>query len=162
MIFFLVSASVPIDIRAPSWLSLRGAPGLSTWGSLDPRPLHGNPTRLSAPRDRTQNDVRGHLGPGDRRRPAGPWTCEGRAPARRPPSVVPGSCLDQTAGGTSLRACCSVVVWLPSGCVVVETDRALRPRFKVTAVKMMTRTPARTRIQPTVVRSTPLIESCTA
>src|SRR4051795_1150078 len=90
MIFFLVSASVPIDIRAPSWLSLRGAPGLSTWGSLDPRPLHGNPTRLSAPRDRTQNDVRrGHLGPGGRRRPAGPWTCEGRAPpGARPPSYL--------------------------------------------------------------------------
>src|SRR3954451_4843477 len=95
MIFFLVSASVPIDIRAPSWLSLRGAPGLSTWGSLDPRPLHGNPTRLSAPRDRTQNDVR-----------RGPWVQAavavlrdpGRAKGGRRPApalrrtwVVPGS-----------------------------------------------------------------------
>ena len=50
MIFFLVSASVPIDMKAPSGFSLRGAPGPVHPGTLDPRPLHGNRRRLSAQR----------------------------------------------------------------------------------------------------------------
>src|SRR5690349_17705493 len=41
MIFFLVSASVPTDMRAPSVLSLRGAPGPVHPGTLDPRPFYG-------------------------------------------------------------------------------------------------------------------------
>jgi hypothetical protein len=42
MIFFLVSASVPVATRFSSrYMSLRGAPGPVHPGTLDPRPLHG-------------------------------------------------------------------------------------------------------------------------
>src|SRR6478609_7857802 len=136
MIFFLVSASVPIDIRAPipplRALSIRGR-CTATWrdyqrGVISPKTTFGTPHAREA------------------------------GAVRHPPPRDVG----QTAGGGSLRCCCSVVVWLPSAWVVVATEREVRPRFSVTAVSTITRTPARTRIHPTVVRSTALIESCTA
>src|ERR1700712_2566988 len=55
MIFCLVSASVPIDIQAPWWLLAARRTRSEHLGTLDPRPFHGNRTRLTAARSASQN-----------------------------------------------------------------------------------------------------------
>ncbi|MGL5825680.1 MAG: hypothetical protein ACRCYU_12855, partial [Nocardioides sp.] len=55
MIFFLVSASVPIDMGLLRF-SLRGAPGPVHPGTVDPRPFHGNLERLPAREFPSQNE----------------------------------------------------------------------------------------------------------
>src|SRR6478609_8451122 len=99
MIFFLVSASVPIDMGLLHWLVARRA-GACSPGHCGSAAVARQPQEIIS-------------GPAS--------TPKRRAPRRRaggghhaaPASVVRGPC--QTAGGASLRAACSVVVWLPSG-----------------------------------------------
>src|SRR3954468_8982576 len=99
MIFFLVSASVPIDMRAPS--GHEGSVVARRAGACSP-----GHSRSAAVARQPDEIISGRGAPPKRRR-------RGRTePAYR-----------HTDGGGSLRCRCSVVVWLPSEWVVVETVR---------------------------------------
>src|SRR3954451_4592650 len=85
MIFFLVSASVPIDMRAPfrpsRAQSLRGAPGPVHRGTMVPRPLDGVlPPRCWAGNRETL----------PRRRRRHPIACDARAMRMRVAAVLAG------------------------------------------------------------------------
>src|SRR4051794_22470520 len=86
MILLLVSASVPTDIRAPSVLSLRGAPGPVHPGTLDPRPMHGGCHPIG--------QLHKIISAGPERR-IGAWPAWSLA--RRPPSGAPPAAPDSSA-----------------------------------------------------------------
>src|SRR4051812_43928769 len=144
MIFFLVSASVPIDTsNYPSLTRCAARRGLFTralWfrGRCTADVTRtGNCARLSAP-------------------PRFPES----APV--PPGSDSGSDTSQTAGGGSLSTRRWVWVWVPSACVVVRTAVVRRRALSWTAVRTSTITPPSTRIQPSVWMSTPDTEAFTA
>src|SRR3954451_3416898 len=98
MIFFLVSASVPIDIRAPSGAP-RGTGRCAARRGLFTRALwiRGRCTATWRDYQRGTTTPKTTYGAVDAPEAGAAW--------RPPPCRVVG----QTAGGASLRACCSVV-----------------------------------------------------
>ena len=144
MIFFLVSASVPIDMRGSFRFSLRGAPGPVHRGTLDPRPSDGVSPSWATGRAyqraaRLARSTPNAAGARRVRRGLRHVAASG-SDGRRGRRVGLGACAASTPGG-------------PAASVVVAVVVCCRLVFCWISVSTSHSTPARTRIHPRVVTS---------